>query len=275
MNSLHMMNRKTLSFLVFVLVACTRVEPDTNVSLQTALILGTGTCLPLTRAANPDETLVSDYNIFIFNDFGGLEEKAFVRGGTVYHTRLLKEVPYTVLAVANMGYALPIASWEDASSFRCHLAYPDEYSRGMPMAALLRRVRPSARIDVPLERLMARIDLSVDRSGLSPETFVKVVEARIGHCPSSASLFPGSEALDTFYEGFTKRYGEVEDLNRPGGTVSLYVLENCAPGTFVDLEAEYHSGSVHTDPGERVTYRIELERLERNTVYPVVVRLYE
>lgn len=270
-----MMNRYSF-FLLLVLVACTRREPDTNVFTFSTLILQAGECLPETRAANPDEAWVSDYNLFVFNPFGDLEEKAFVRGSGEYPVRLLKDVAYTVVAVANMGYALPISSLEEARAFRAHLAYPDEYSHGMPMVAILENVLPSARMILPLERLMARIDVRMDRSALPADVFVKVVEVSIGHCPSSATLFPGSEALDTFYEGFTKRYGEVEDLNRPGGgAVSLYVLENCAPGTFVDIEAEYHSDTYHTEPGERVKYRVEMERLERNTIYPVVVRLYE
>lgn len=262
-------------FLLFILVACARVEPDTNVSLLTTLILQAGESLPVTRAGNPDETQVTDYNLFVFNSFGDLEEKAFVRGELEYSLRLLKDEHYTVLAVANMGYALPITSLEEARTFRAHLAYPDEYSRGIPMVALLEDVLPRERMHLPLERLMARIDLSVDRSALPPDVLVKVVEVRVGNCPSSARLFPGSVAVDTFYAGFTKRYGEVEEVNRPGGLVSLYVLENCAPGTYLDIEAEYHSPDYHTDPGERVSYRVELERLRRNTVYPVVVRLYE
>ena len=268
-----MMRGRTFLLLLFVLVACTRMETDPSVCSQTTLILGFAESFP-TRAGNPDEMLVEDYNLFIFNSFGDLEEKAFVRGAPVYRTRLLRDASYTILVAANMGYELPIRSLEEARAFRFYLAYPDEYSHGMPMVALLEDVVPAAEQMLPLERLMARIDVSLDRSALEEDAVFKVVGLTVGHCPSSATLFPGSEAEEVFAGGFSKRNGEVDAVNR-GGAVSLYTLENCAGGTYVDVAAEFHSAEYHTDPGERIHYRLPLPPLLRNTIYPVVLRINE
>lgn len=263
--------------LLFVLAGCTRGVPDSSCSvIKTSLILEAGESLPPTRASNPDETLVTDWNVFVFNAYGGLEEKAFVtRGEREYTLTLFRDVPYTILAAANMGYPLPIGSLEEARAFRYHLSYPDEYSRGLPMVAWLEDVLPTERMELALRRLMARIDFSVDRKELPADVLVKVVELSVRGCPSSARLYPGSEAEDTFREGFLKRYGEVEEANRTGGVVSLYVLENCAPGTSVVVKTESHSPEGHTDLGKTVSYEIPLDELVRNTVYPVVLRVKE
>lgn len=261
-------------FILSVLAGCMREVPDTNVPIETTLILGLGESLPPTRATDPDDLLITDWNVFVFNSFGNLEESVFLtRGEKQYTLSLLKDVPYTVMVAANMGYPLPIGSMDQARAFRYHMSYPDEYSHGLPMVAWLEDVTPKERIEVPLERLMARIDLSIDRRGLPADVLFKVVEVSVRGCPSSATLYPGSEAVDTFREGFTKRYFEVEDVNRTGGTVSLYVLENCSSGTSLRVEAEYHSDDYHTDPGERIPFDIPLGELVRNTVYPVVLKV--
>jgi len=260
--------------LLFVVVACTREVqvPYASLFSETELILR----IPqnsLTRAANPDELRISDCNLLIYNAFGDLEERSYFKGSSVYNTRLLRDVPYTIVAAANLGYALPALTLEEARQYRYHLAYPDEYSRGMPMAAVLENVVPGPKRELQLERLMARIDLEVNRSNLPPGILIKITDASVGNCPSSVTLFPGSQAVDCFTRGFTHSNTEVEGLNRTGGLVSLYVLENCKDNTYVELKAEYHSDEYHTDPGERVTYRIPLQELRRNTVYPVTVSL--
>ena len=257
---------------LFVAVACTREEQRLNRYSETALILRMSQTDP-TRAANPDEFLITDCNLLIYNAFGDLEERSFFKGTTVYHTRLLRDVPYTFVAAANLGYALPALTLEEVRQYRYHLAYPDEYSRGMPMAAVLENVIPGPKTELLLERLMARIDLETDRSGLDPGILVKITDASVGNCPSSVTLFPGSEATDCFTRGFTHSNTEVEGLNQSGGLVSLHVLENCSGSTYVEIKAEYHSDEFHTEPGERISYKIPLEELRRNTVYPVTISL--
>ena len=264
--------KRALMFVLFVLIACTRQESELPVYAITSFIPKTDGSFP-TRASNPDELRISDYNLFIFNAFGDLEENVFLKGAAAYNTRLLRNVPYTIIAVANMGYRLPIQSLEEARSFRYHMAYPDEYSRGMPMAAVLENVIPGERMEVPLERLMARIDLSMDRSALNPDILVKVTDVSIGNCPSSVTLFPGSQALNYFTKGFTHSNAQADALNQAGGILSLYMLENCTGNSYIDIKAEYHSDTYHTQPGERITYSIPLEEIRRNTIYPITISI--
>lgn len=275
--------------------------------------------LPATRAADPDENLISDYNLLIFNSFGLLEEKVYVPArelrlspdGYVEHrTTLLKEVPYTILAAANLGYELPCFTLEDALAYRYPLAYPDEYSRGMPMAACLEDVCPDASgvLDIPLGRLMARVDLRIDRRALDSDVRFLVREVKIGGCPSSARLFSRSKAetaQQVFVNGFDKAGDETAALNRDehlglSEPLSLYLLENCQ-GTllehvtsdsgkvftdgryqevcsYIEIKAEYHSDSWNSRPGGHLRYRFYLGEgldnfdVRRNVHYQVTVR---
>ena len=149
------------------------------------------------------------------------------------------------------------------------------------MAVVLEEVLVTEQMSLQLERLMARMDLRMDRRELEADVLLKVTEVSIGNCPSSVSLFPGSgveTASQTFQQGFTLKDAEVDALNRDSadvlsGTVSLYLLENVNPTheSFLEIKAQYHSPDYHTTPGEPLTYRVPLGEVRRNTVYPIIV----
>lgn len=266
-----------------LLLACSRGTPGADLYMETTFILRTAE-LPSTRAGKPDETRITDYNIFIFNSFGDLEECAFLRGNPLeYHTRLLRDVPYTLVAAANLGYQLPIQCLADAQAYRYPMAYPDEYREGIPMAAVWENRPVQEQTVLRVERLMARIDIRLDRTQLEEGVLMKVTDVCISNCPSSVTLFPGSRvesASQVFRQGFSLGKEEVEALNRDqadglSGTASLYLLENSGEThrSYVELKAAYHDDHFHTAPGEPLVYRIPLENVVRNTVYPLVITL--
>ena len=304
---------KRILFALLFIVACTREEPPTvscRFTLQESRVL--------TRAADPDETRISDYNLFIFNAQGILEERVYVPARTLkltdgkvqYSTRLMRDVPYIILAGANLGYELPFRTLEDALEYRYPLAYPDEYSQGIPMAARVEGT-PAGEdwtVEVPLERLMARLDISIDRRALDRDVSFKVRELRIGGCPSSVRMFGPSRARnrdEVFTGGFLKDGHETDPLNRDitlgeSGTVSLYMLENCQGDllqgveteqgkvfteghydeicSYVELRAEYSSASYHTKPSTRLIYRFYPGEnpgnfdIRRNCIYRITIR---
>lgn len=272
----------------------------------------------LTRAEDPDEQLISDYNLLIFNAFGVLEEKVYIprrqmvyAGGKVVHqTTLLLDVPYYIYAVANIGYELPCRTLSEVQEYRYYLAYPDEYSRGMPMAGKLeyQAVGHDGTLNLPLERMMARVNLTIDRSALNADVSFKVEEVMVGGCPSSALLFRESRAegaSQTFITGFTKSGRQADALNRdvrPGvsGTVGLYLLENCQGNllenvlspegrvftegryqeicSYIEIRASYHSPRWNSLAGNHLIYRFYLGEslnnfdVHRNTLYSVTVK---
>ncbi len=279
------MTKKLFMFvLMVVLVACTRRETMIPLQIETTLILSFAADDP-TRAAIPDENRVTDCNILAFNAFGDLEEKVYVpsrsmKPGQEFKIPLLRNASYTLLCALNLGYELPLMDLEQARSYRFHLAYPDAYREGLPMVGLEEEFIPGDTLRLQARRLMARIDLQLDRSDLPEDVFVKVTDVEVRHCPSSVTLFPGSCARETFYQGFTHHNTEVQPLNRYGAdgiseTLPLYILETMAEGSSVEIKAEYHSPDFHTDPGERVSYSFDLPPLERNCIYPVVASLQQ
>ena len=302
-----------LFFILFVLVGCTRAELST-ISVSFSLLPESNSP---TRANDPDEDRIADYNLFIFNAYGLLEEKVYVssrqleteNGVVTHHTRLMQNVPYTILAAANLGYELPCRTLAEAKAYRYHMAYPDEFSQGLPMAAFLEEITvgDDSFLEIPLERLMARIELSIDRSQLQADVQFQVTDVRVGACPSSVQLIGPSKVSgpqETFNRGYSKTGSEVSALNEGSGagmsrSVNVYLLENCqgdlldnvltdsgkvfADGTYqnicsyIELKAEYHSPAHHTRVGDRILYRFYLgESLNnfdvfRNTWYRITV----
>ena len=264
-----------------------------------------------TRSTLPDETLVSDINLLIYNADGVLEERRFLRGNQrEIKTALLTETPYDIFVCANIGYALPAFARDEIEAYRYFMAYPDEYSRGMPMCGRLDGYvsHGEGSVRIPLIRTMARIDLRLDRSRLNADVTFQVTSVTVGGCPSSVRLFGDSRAesaSQVFPNGFLLDGRQVQALNKdvsPGlsGTVSLYLFENLQGDlldndderrktfsegpyaqvcSYLEIKGTYHSGSWHTKPGETLSYKFFLGDnpgnfdLFRNTASQVTVHL--
>ena len=294
---------------VGLMIGCSGWKPDGEVA-RTAIVLDLDGRTP-TRSSLPDESLVSDINLLVYNEEGLLEERRFIRGnpGTL-KTALLTEVPYGIFIAANLGYALPAVAREELEAYRFHLAYPDEYGRGMPMTGRLDGYvsHGEGEVHVPLVRTMARIDLRLDRTRLDGDVSFQVTSVRVGGCPSSVRLFGDSKAetsAQVFASGFTLDDRQVRPLNVDSSlgishTVSLYLLENLQGDlldtdderrktfsegpwaevcSYVEIRGTYHSSSWHTRPGETLAYRFYLGEdpgnfdVYRNTACRVTVCL--
>ena len=255
------------------------------------------------RAADPDEELISDINLFIFNERGVLEERAYLErrdfdaaGGSVSVKRkLLLEVPYDIYACANIGYALNLSTREELEAYRYHLIYPDEYSRGIPMCARLLRAEAfeGEPVVLELERTMAKISLRIDRTALNPGVRLIVKRVTVGGCPRSVSLFGESRAEtaeDVFSPGFTKVYPECDALNTDvtlglSRECGVYMLENLQGNrlrepvcSYIEIESEYFSDIYYSGAGQYLIYRFYIGArpgnydILRNCHYYVTVR---
>ena len=283
----------------------------------TALVLEAGSGMP-TRSSLPDDRLVSDINLLIYNGEGLLEERRYltsrqftVLDGTVsLNTTLLTGVPYDIFVAANLGYALPALSRQDVESYRYYMAYPDEYSRGMPMSGRLDGFvsEGETEVRIPLVRTMARIDLVLDRTELRSDVTFLVTSVTVGNGPSSVRLFGDSKAegaTQVFAGGFTLDGKQVQALNidqSPGvsGRVSLYLPENLQGDlldtddetekqfsegpygrvcSYLEIRGSYHSDTWHSRAGEPLIYRFYLGDgpgnfdVFRNTACQVTVHL--
>ena len=305
-----------LLLVLSLMIGCDNRDRDGRFA-ETVLVLALEGSTP-TRSALPDETLVSDINLLIYNSEGLLEERRFLSGrqlsaadGTVrLKTGLLKGVPYDIFVAANIGYALPVLSRKDVETYRYHLAYPDEYSRGMPMSAHLDGYvnEGEAEVLLPLVRTMARIDVTVDRTKLDSDVSFQVTSVHVGNGPSSVRLFGDSRAesaAQVFAGGFSLEGKQVQALNIDqttgvSGSVSLYLPENLQGDllstqdergkvfsegqydkvcSYLEIRGTYHSDSWHTRAGEPLVYRFYLGDgpgnfdIFRNTACKVTVHL--
>lgn len=189
-----------------------------------------------TRAFDPDENLISDISLMIFDESGAAEDCFWLPGGKKECTaRLIMDKEYTFCACANFGYQVYADRIEELEEITVHMAYPDEYREGIPMYAMEKiRITGEPEVDISLKRLMAKISLRMDRSRLSEDVEMNIRSVRIGNCPRMSKVFTDSHVRgtdDCFPAGFTRGALEVSDLNVNESKglskeISLYMLEN-------------------------------------------------
>lgn len=261
------------------------------------------------RSMSPDEEKITDISLIIFDESGQAEDCIWLtRGSRTCTTDLVIDKKYTFCACANFGYQIYASHIEELQDIRYHLAYPDEYREGIPMAAVKEvLITEECIVDIDLQRLMAKISLRMDRSRLDRDVEMNVRSARIGNCPRYAKPFTASKIEDnndTFPTGYLLNDIQTAELNYNIGEglsseVSLYMLENMqgpADGnithdsekvfeqkdkrsevcSYIEMEIEYLSPEKAS--GEKgLIYRFYLGEdrnsfdVERNTHYHITV----
>ena len=261
------------------------------------------------RSMSPDEEKITDISLMIFDESGHAEDCIWLtRGSRTCTTDLVIDKKYTFCACANFGYQIYAGHIEELQDIRYHLAYPDEYREGIPMAAVKEvLITEECIVDIDLQRLMAKISLRMDRSRLDRDVEINVRSARIGNCPRYVKPFTASKIEDnddTFPTGYLLNDIQTAELNYNIGEglsseVSLYMLENMqgpADGnithdsekvfeqkdkrsevcSYIEMEIEYLSPEKAS--GEKgLIYRFYLGEdrnsfdVERNTHYHITV----
>lgn len=261
------------------------------------------------RSMSPDEDKITDISLIIFDESGQAEDCIWLtRGSRTCTTDLVIDKKYTFCACANFGYQIYAGHIEELQDIRYHLAYPDEYREGIPMAAVKEvLITEECIVDIDLQRLMAKISLRMDRSRLDRDVEMNVRSARIGNCPRYVKPFTASKIEDnddTFPTGYLLNDIQTAELNYNIGEglsseVSLYMLENMqgpADGnithdsekvfeqkdkrsevcSYIEMEIEYLSPEKAS--GEKgLIYRFYLGEdrnsfdVERNTHYHITV----
>ncbi len=264
---------------------------------------------PQVRSDSPDEDLITDISLMVFDATGNAEECIWLNNGTTECTlRLIVGNIYTFCACANFGYQVYADHIDELQETIYRMAYPDEYREGIPMYAMEEiKISANTDINIGLERLMAKICLKMDRSRLDEDVEMNVRSARIGNCPRYVRPFKESrieDGDDAFPLGFSLNDIQTADLNTKAASglseeVYLYMFENIQGRTdvssdkdsdkiidkddprsdlcsFIELEIEYMSGNRKS--GEKgLIYRFYLGEdrnsfdVRRNTSYHITV----
>ncbi len=232
-----------------------------------------------TRSESPDEDLITDVNILIFNSYGLLEKKVFLKssqmttnedGDYCYEgAELLCGCTYSIYACANTGFSISCTSIEEVLSYKYYLAYPDDYRIGVPMSGIRKdfEYNGESEIIVPMHRTMAKVSVCIDRSALDDDVEFTVTSVTVGNCPKSVRMFYDNSVEgedDVYTVGFQRSDSGVYDLNRSvsgqtSGEVSLYMFENLQGTPLGEIddydEKEFVAGDALAD---RCSY-IEIE----------------
>ena len=298
------MGRKGRLWSTFLIAACSCSSPE--MMHETADVEIIVSCPSISsRAADPDENLLSELTILIFDDKGQLESKRqFNRnelsgsGRIGYEASLILNKEYSFYACANIGQEIHVTTIEQLRQLRCHLVYPDDYREGIPMSGWIEErkiVKGDDTIELNLKRMMAKISLRIDRGGLAEDVSMKVISAKIGNCPKSALLFAQNRVEsrdDCFASGFTRNENECNILNRTikdgmSGSISFYMLENIQEHfdqdegpqeicSYIELQIDYDSPDRYTS-STALIYRFNIgedkysAEVERNCHYHITV----
>ena len=225
--------------------------------------------LAQTKSSAPEEEKISDISLMIFDESGNAEECMFLdKGISRISTTLVADKRYTFCACANFGRQIYADHIDELQELVFRMAYPDEYKEGIPLAAMQSLlITEDCSIEIALERLMAKISLSMDRSHLDEDVEMFVRAARIGNCPRYVKPFTDSRIRDkddTFPVGFSLNDVQTSDLNinvekDRSKEVSLYMFENMQGTADIHIGHDRDKVFDKGDPRKDICSYIEME----------------
>ena len=250
-----------------ILAGCLPIPISENKTIDVKIVFDAGNLQ--TRATDPDETLISDISLLIFDEDGNAEECIWIPdAGQSISVQLIEGRSYTLRACANFGYLVYADKLNELDELTYYMAYPDEYREGIPMYACLDGVIAGEEpITLSFKRLMAKISLKMDRSRLSEDVMMNVVAARVGNCPKSIHVNTPSKVNShdqCFAVGFQRGEFETLPLNTSGpdkvsGTVDMYILENMQGNIYPEISEDMEKVFNSDDPRSSICSYIELE----------------
>lgn len=181
-----------------------------------------------------DESALRNINVYAFKD-GVLVDEVYSLKADGIMMNLPANSTYNIYAVANIGlYHADVSEERFLSDASYAISGIRVLSRGVPMRCAARNVyvgRGTQTVELNLERMAAKVNLSVDKSSLLSGLQVNSVRL----CQSASIVYPfrwekqgGSRAMSEG-EVIDGDYATAADLRRlnSGGEVTFYTLENC------------------------------------------------
>lgn len=250
-------------------ISCGRMDrPETRESVE---ILA---CVDKTRAAGPDEDAIWDINTYIYCSDGTPFSHEFFRldkmgeGFARVSTSLTSNMKYRIYVIANAGFDPGHMEESSLLEWRLYISHPGGSTHGMPMAGCTPTHVDISEgyVEIALDRLMAKLRLEYDPSGLDKDIFMEPVSARICNSPKSVTPFKTSRC-STEAECFTSGYSCTWAT---GST--LYLLEQTVtqtqdgPVPYVEVDFDYISDKYASSGMDGLKYRFHIKGAEKDGV---------
>ena len=238
----HNTMRRIISFIGSVLLMCSCIYED--LSDCPNFIQGIGMpvdvefCVSCTdsietkSSISASETAVTNLNLFVYYD-GKLETSSYIESPTSFSMSLVKGRTYNMYALANMGKVTAPFKEEEIKSYQYSISKVTDIKLAFPMCWSLADKTISGsgpRININLERMVSRINFSIDSSELEDFTVtaVRLRQAALKMYPFFDNGSEGSMAsnLSEVGDGDWASSSDLTKLNA-GQKIWFYALENC------------------------------------------------
>lgn len=238
----HNTMRRIISFIGSVLLMCSCIYED--LSDCPNFIQGIGKpvdvefCVSCTdsietkSSISASETAVTNLNLLVYYD-GKLEASSYIESPTSFSMSLVKGRTYNMYALANMGKVTAPFKEEEIKSYQYSISKVTDIKLAFPMCWSLADKTISGsgpRININLERMVSRINFSIDSSELEDFTVtaVRLRQAALKMYPFFDNGSEGSRAsnLSEVGDGDWASSSDLTKLNA-GQKIWFYALENC------------------------------------------------
>ena len=238
----HNIMRRIISFIGSALLMCSCIYED--LSDCPNFIQGIGKpvdvefCVSCTdsietkSSISASETAVTNLNLFVYYD-GKLETSSYIESPTSFSMSLVKGRTYNMYALANMGKVTAPFKEEEIKSYQYSISKVTDIKLAFPMCWSLTDKTISGsgpRININLERMVSRINFSIDSSELEDFTVtaVRLRQAALKMYPFFDNGSEGSMAsnLSEVGDGDWASSSDLTKLNA-GQKIWFYALENC------------------------------------------------
>lgn len=182
---------------------------------------------PTRSSIDADEDALEDINLYAYCD-GKLEAMLYTQSPEDIRMKLYKGRTYNMYALANMGEVEAPVSEEDMKDHRYSVGSLREIEGAFPMAWMKEGFTiegSSPFLGISLERLLARISFSIDRSELDDfqVTAIKLRQGALGVYPFREDS--RAESASDVADGDWASASDLSTVNA-GGEIAFYALEN-------------------------------------------------
>ena len=234
--------RRIISFIGAALLMCSCIYED--LSDCPNYIQGNGkpvdvefsvSCTDSTQtrsSISASETAVANLNLLVYYD-GKLEAASYIESPTSFSMSLVRGRTYNMYALANMGKVTAPSTEDQLQGYQYSISKITDIKQGFPMCWNIEKKTisgASPAISIILERMVSRINFSIDSSELEDFTVtaVRLRQGALKMYPFFENGSGGSRASSPSDVG-DGDWACSSDLTRlnAGGKATFYALENC------------------------------------------------